>query len=157
MYDLKTYRIPNQVIIFSLSLYLFLSLFTSSIVISIRGLCSAILCILLLFPIYFIHAIGAGDIKLLAVVSCFLGFRQGMVVVVFSFLVGAVISIIYLIRTHILFRQMQSIAFYLSYIYQTKKVVPYKNFSKSKKNCIHFSLPILISTILVLGGGYGGI
>lgn len=110
-----------------------------------------IICIVFI-PIYYIRAIGAGDIKLFAMISCFLGIRQGIQVIVLAFLIGGVFSIIKLFRHHIFFLQLQSLATYITQTYYLKKIVPYESISSQNKNVIHFSLPILFSTILIIGG-----
>lgn len=83
--------------------------------------------IFLLFPIFTIHGLGAGDIKLIAVVSCFLSivqFKTILIFIVAALFIGAIQSVFLRMIQH--------------------------HFPKT----IHFSIPILISAILHMGGVY---
>lgn len=113
---------------------------------------SGVLISILFVPIFFIRAIGAGDIKLFIVITCFLGFDKGIKIVIASFLFGGALSIIHLFRKRIFITQMLSLANYFSCMYITKKVVPYSDGRNEKMNCIHFTLPILLGTLFVIGG-----
>ena len=79
--------------------------------------------ILILLPIYFLRGIGGGDIKLLAVISMFLSLGELISLVIIAFYIGAAFGIIKL---------------------ATKRKFP---------STIHFAVPILISVLLVTGGG----
>ncbi len=152
MSDFKAYRIPNKLILSGLALNLFFQILKGSFL-SILHCFSILLIVCITFlPIYYIRAIGAGDIKLFAMISCFIGIRQGIHVIVVAFLIGGVFSIIKVLRQHIFRLQLQSLATYITQTYYLKKVVPYDSISSQEKNVIHFSLPILLSTILIIGG-----
>jgi prepilin peptidase CpaA len=51
----------------------------------------------LLLPFYLLRAMGAGDVKLMAMTGAFLGFPQTLWAVLGSFLAGGVLSILYLV------------------------------------------------------------
>lgn len=152
MSDFKTYRIPNELILSGLVISFIFQFFRGSILSILYCLGILLIVCIVFLPIYYIHAIGAGDIKLFAMICCFLGIRQGIQIIVVSFLIGGVFSIIKLFRHHIFCLQLQSLAAYFTQIYYLKKMVPYESISSQQKNVIHFSLPILLSTILIIGG-----
>lgn len=87
-------------------------------------------------------------------ISCFVGMKQGIQVVIMAFIIGGVFSIVKLFRYHIFRSQLQSLAEYITQTYYLKKIVPYNSISSKKKNVIHFSFPILLSTILIIGGDF---
>nr|WP_294492356.1 prepilin peptidase [uncultured Anaerosporobacter sp.] len=152
--DFKTYRIPNKLILSGLVIsfyFQFLEGFFLSVLYSLGIL--LLICIVFL-PIYYIRAIGAGDIKLFAMISCFVGMKQGIQVIIVAFIIGGVFSIVKLFYYHIFRSQLQSLAEYITQTYYLKKIVPYSSISSKKKNVIHFSFPILLSTILLIGGDF---
>ncbi len=125
--DFHTGRIPNRFILISL----FSGIIYQIHVVGIKALPAVMLGIIfpiiLLFPIFIIKGLGAGDIKLIAVIGSFLSMSEYQAIlnlIILSILIGGVQSII-LMCVH---RR-----------YQTT---------------IHFSIPILVSTFLYIGGFY---
>lgn len=65
---------------------------------SFGGAAAGMACgLLLLLPFYLLRAMGAGDVKLMAMTGAFLGFPQTLWAVLGSFLAGGVLSLAYLI------------------------------------------------------------
>lgn len=85
---------------------------------------------ILLYPLYMIGAFGGGDVKLFMVMTVFLGFENTINILITSVMAGAVCSVFKIIL--MLFQKKKQS---LSHLY------------------IHFSLPIVIGTILVQHGG----
>lgn len=112
-------------------------------------LLGAIVPVAVLFIVFMIGGIGAGDVKLFAVIGVFLGVRGVFTCIILAFIVGAVISIgkILIYRNSI--RYLDNLYSYISLLNQTKKIQLYK---KEKANTIHFTLPILISVVVYMGG-----
>lgn len=150
--DFKTYRIPNKLILSGLVISFFFQFFKGSFLSVLYCFGTLILVCVVFLPIYFIRAIGAGDIKLFAMITCFIGMKQGLQVIIVAFMIGGIFSLIKLFRYHIFHVQLQSLAEYVTQFYYLKKIVPYSSISIDKKNVIHFSFPILLSTIMIIGG-----
>lgn len=89
--------------------------------------------IILLYLLFQIHALGAGDIKLFSVVGAFVSTKQLLYVMLLSFFCGAVIGIIKLCFLHF-WKKEQSL----------------------KGTKIHFSIAILCSYFLQMWGCIGG-
>lgn len=85
---------------------------------------------ILLCPLYMIGTFGGGDVKLFMVIAVFLGFENTINIFITSIIAGAVCSVF-----KIIFMFFQKKKQSLSHLY------------------IHFSLPIVIGTILVQHGG----
>lgn len=127
MQDLQTGKISNHLILTSLIAGLFYQLHVNGLQGIFAGVCGSIFSIILLFPIFTIRGLGAGDIKLIAVVSCFLSivqYRTILIFIVVSIFAGALQSIF-------------------------QRLIHHK-FPRT----IHFSIPILVSAILHMGGVY---
>lgn len=152
--DFKTYRIPNKLILSGLVISFYFQFLKGSLLSVLYSFGILILICIVFLPIYYIRAIGAGDVKLFAMISCFVGMKQGIQVVIMAFIIGGVFSIVKLFRYHIFRSQLQSLAEYITQTYYLKKIVPYNSISSKKKNVIHFSFPILLSTILIIGGDF---
>ena len=100
--DFRNWRIPNNLIAFGLIQGFTMSALMRGIpqglVCSVKG---CVLPVAILYVLFLIKALGAGDIKLLAVAGSFVGPDISRVIS-YSFLAGGVISIIYLLKEFIL-------------------------------------------------------
>lgn len=86
--------------------------------------------IVLLYPIFLIRGLGAGDIKLFSVIGCFLSYKDTFYCILLAFLIGGIISLFKL--------------FFLKVLLHSGK--PFSQYT------IHFSVPISLSLILITGG-----
>ncbi len=77
---------------------------------------------LILIPVYLIKGIAAGDVKLLLATSSFLSLQDTYSCILYSFLIAGLISLGMLFLKH------------------------------GNKKTLHFALPVLASTVFVLGG-----
>lgn len=115
-FDLMSHRIPNAWILLgaSVGLYLYMD---SAAGFLIR------LCVItaLFFPLYCCRMIGAGDIKLMALVCGYCGFRSGGSIIGAAFLAGAVWSFIKLLRSGSLKARLFYFAGYIRRMIQTKE------------------------------------
>lgn len=97
--DLMLRTVPNWLIFSSLMVALVMSASLGGFVglgILALGMISGVL---LFLPIYMTGLLGAGDVKLIALVGAFLGLHQMLVASLLIFLAGGVISLITLQRT----------------------------------------------------------
>ncbi len=107
--------------------------------------------ILILFPLFLFHAMGAGDLKLLGTLGIFLDLSGIFSLIAFSFFIGALIScLLFLSPTYFIER----ISYFFSYVSDTfflKQIQPYMK----SENCpeqFHFTVPIFLATLLLTGG-----
>lgn len=94
--DLRRHRIPNQLVVIGL----LLGLITQLVVNGPRelglGILGALLGLACFMPFYALRAMGAGDVKLMAVVGLFMGPRGLLYAVALSLIAGGVCAIGYL-------------------------------------------------------------
>ena len=97
--------------------------------------------------------LGAGDIKLLSVIGGFVGPRASLIWLGLSLVFGAVISLAILILCGNFKSRLRYFTDYFIQLSTTKKEVPYmvKGFQMEH---IHFSLPVLLSVLMYVGGLY---
>ena len=95
--DLKNHRIPNLLLWPSLSLALMLHMTSGGIdglIVAIGGLA---LGFAILFPLYSVGGLGAGDVKLLSVVGSFLGPSGALIAGVATMIAGALFGITFIV------------------------------------------------------------
>lgn len=92
--DLRTYRIPNVLTMAGMAVGVIYQLYRAGPPGMFGAVKDLIGSILILFPLYIIRCLGAGDIKLLSVVTVILGWKQGMTICIYSLFAGAAMGII---------------------------------------------------------------
>ncbi|MDF2871633.1 MAG: Flp pilus assembly protein protease CpaA [Anaerocolumna sp.] len=157
--DLKSYKIPNRLIVAGLVVSLILvspDQGWTSIFGWIQGI---LLPVIFLFPLFIIRALGAGDIKLYSVIGGFYGITFCIQSILFSFLAAAIFSVFHIIlkkQIHIKFKLLVN---YVQRIYwssrfkeKEKDWYRYYNSEEDKKKVgVHFSVYILIGVIVTMG------
>lgn len=128
-YDLKEHRIPNWWVISAVLCGLGLCILTAAEgegLGAVLGFSLRILAVtLVLFPLFVLRVMGAGDIKMMAVIVGCLGFRAGIQAVGWGFLVGAVLALTKMLFQRTLFKRLRFLFVYIRRLFLTKEVVPY--------------------------------
>ena len=102
--------------------------------------------IVLLFLLFLMRAIGAGDIKLFSVIGGFISFKELTGCIVWAFFIGAVLSLVkMLFDKNLKERLILGKSYVVSLLSGQIMAYPYK----TKTSLIHFSLPILLGLIAV--------
>ncbi len=151
-FDLRTKRIPNVLIVAGLIAGFNLSISFHGLRAIGTTLGSMVLPILLLYFFFLIHVLGAGDIKLFAVMGLFLGRTQMLQVIVLSFLVGGVFALIKLFREQKLLYRAFVFSDYVKVCLKTRKIRPYKDVDAS--SLMHFSPAIFTAYIICIAMEY---
>lgn len=120
---------------------------------------SMLLSFILLYPLYKIGGLGAGDVKLFLMLGCFVRWEEQLSMMAVSFIIGAVFSIGKLLSEENLKERMQYLFEYFSDVFYRKHWSVYgENLrwddQRYRSNKIHFALPVLLSAALWLGGIY---
>ncbi len=92
--DLRTYRIPNVLTMAGMAGGVIYQLYRAGPPGMFGAVKDLIGSILILFPLYMIRCLGAGDIKLLSVIAIVLGWKQGIIISIYSLFAGAAMGII---------------------------------------------------------------
>ena len=116
--------------------------------------------LLILFPLYKIGVMGAGDIKLLSVLGFYFPFSELVFCLFMAFLLGAFLSLISFIRYENLFERMSYLFSYLKECLSLGRFRYYYLDSQGKRilssghdnSKIHFAIPIFFSVLLHIGG-----
>lgn len=116
--------------------------------------------ILILFPLYKIGVIGAGDIKLFSMIGFYFTFMETMFCIFLSFVFGAIFSVISFVRYKNFLERMTYLVSYLKeyfltghfqYYYSSLNNNQKSHFDESKTK-IHLAIPIFLSVLFHVGG-----
>lgn len=115
---------------------------------------------IVLFPLYKIGTVGAGDIKLFSMMGFYLSFMENLYCIFIAFVLGAIVSAISCIRYENFLERMTYLFSYLKECFFTGHFRYYYLDSKGKqvshsvesKSKIHLAIPIFISALLHIGG-----
>lgn len=149
--DIRFCKIRNKTVFF----FMVIGIATNFIFSGYRGIRISLLGIgvpiLILFGLFGLRMLGAGDIKLFAAIGSILGWKGAAAAIVYSFISGGVIATFLII-----FRKngVQRIKYLLSYLKTcmlTLSLMPYTDISDSSDNArFRFAFAIVLGTGIVL-------
>ena len=150
-------KIPNVLIVIGCCYGLIRLLYYQDIIRFIPGI---LFPIIILFPLYKIGVIGAGDIKLFSLLGFYFTFMETIFCIFIAFVLGAVISALSFIRYDNFVERMTYLFSYLKeclslghfrYYYLDSKGKRISNL-KENQSKIHLAIPIFISVLFRIGG-----
>lgn len=152
-FDYRKKKIPNYLIIVIAFTCLLWRFGTEGI----RGAAGCVLQALavggILYPLYRIGAIGAGDIKLFGVTAGFLPFKKVFLFLFVSLLIAAMISLVKLFRYGNMAKRLRYLTEYLADVYQSGRWRLYlEEDADSPDIRLCLSGPVFFSLLLYLGG-----
>lgn len=112
LFDWRCGKIPNRYLIVWFFIFLAVSVRQERLFLYVFGCITALA---LLFPLFFLHMMGAGDIKLMALLCGRLGLLPGLQMIFCGLLSAAVWSFFYMMRKRIFLKR---IGYFLYYIKQ---------------------------------------
>ena len=110
-------------------------------------------------PLYLMGTLGAGDIKLFSMLGCFLSAKEALYCFWLSFALAGVFSFIFLIKKKILISRLKYAGSYLLDCLRRGRLKNYYPSGEAgqimrENSSISFAFPVLISTLIILGGNY---
>lgn len=136
--DLRTYRIPNRLTVSGILLGIGLRWYGYGIMGAGQGIAGCMIAVSVLFVLFLLRVLGAGDIKLLAAVGAFTGFGIWRVLLYTCVCAG-----------------IFGIAKLLSLRVKGRKSCPDTGFfdGRYKRTRMHMSLPIALGSVIFMAGG----
>ena len=118
---------------------------------------SMLLAFALLYPLFKIGTLGAGDIKVFIMIGSFVRVEDLIVILVSAFVIGAAFSLAKLMIEH---NGRERICYFLSYTAEVMRARKWKIYGENmvqdyqlyRRNKIHFTVPILFGAALRIGG-----
>ena len=162
--DITSYKIKNHTIIIGIITGFAFNIIEVGFIDTYPFLIGMTFPIIILFPLFLIKALGAGDIKLYSVIGGFYGTDYLIKVLIISFIFAAILSLIYLIRTRSIHKRITYLITYIQKMKEmnkgilsnqkaaglkTLKIIPYYQKEKgSMEGIIHFSIAIFLALIV---------
>lgn len=78
-----------------------------------------------LFPLFLFRMMGAGDIKVMAVMAGYLGMGRGFEIIFYGLAAAAAWSLIYMLQKRILLNRIRYFLNYIKNIIRTESIMPY--------------------------------
>lgn len=112
---------------------------------------------ILLYPLFMIGTLGAGDIKLIMILPAYMSFAGSLITVFMSFVAGACIGLVKMIAGGTLHKRLRVMKSYIETVSLEGRLVLYDKPCRVTgggigDHQIHFSIPVLIGTAVYLGG-----
>ena len=79
----------------------------------------------LFFPLFLFRMMGAGDVKLMALISGFSGWHQGFSIIFSGLFLAALASLFKLLYQGTLIRRISYFSAYIRQVFQTKTIIAY--------------------------------
>ena len=148
IFDLREDRIPNALIIIGGLGGPLLGWIISGLAGVVYALISGIIVFAILFPVYLIRGIGAGDVKLMVVLAMYMNMPKGICFMIVSFVLAAAFSLIRLVMKKQLFLRLNRMKGYILDCVQEGRVLPYRSF-ECDDSYIRLAPFMLMSLILM--------
>lgn len=142
--DIRTGRISNRLVCFGLGTGLIFQIWESGSRGMFVFLIQVIFPVIILFLLFLMRALGAGDIKLFSVIGGIWNFKVLAYCMFFAFLTGAVFSFFKLVYQKNLFLSLKHFFQYVQVSLQEGKIMEYERRCDGKQNIICFSIAIFI-------------
>lgn len=146
--DIQTKRVSNRLVGCGLVLGFLFHIVKYGWVGSIYFFIRIMIPVLVFYLFFLMRVLGAGDIKLFSVISSFIGLKGLAEVLVYSFLAGAVFSLIVLFRNRNLSARLNYVLYYVKTAIVTKSIPRYDYQSDGKQNVIPFSAVIFAGFLI---------
>lgn len=154
IYDYRDRRIPNWLIgVMAVqgAVWRFLDRGMWGVCLWLGGMVTIVV---LLYPLFKIGSLGAGDVKLFGVTAGFLPFEKILLFLFFSLLIAAVISLIKMWKDKSFGHRMRYLSGYLVSVVKSGRWRLYSRKGEGKETGICLAGPAFFSILLYLGGVY---
>lgn len=145
--DLRSARIPNGMLLGSAVLAFALQLRIGAAGTALLG---AAVPLMLLMPLFYFRMMGAGDIKLFAVLGMLYGVGRGLLLIFITLYFAAIFSLGIVLARQNLAERFAYLYHYLCDYFVTREKRPYRR-AFSPESELHLTVPVLMA-VITLGG-----
>ncbi len=149
--DIRTSQISNRLILAGLSMGILFRLWEEGPFGIFKFFIYVTVPIIVLFFLFLMRVLGAGDIKLFSVISGICGFREWVSCIIAAFIIGAVLAVVRMMYLKNLNQRILCLWIYIRTILTERSFFPYPFGAREQENTIHFSIAILIGYLVSLG------
>ncbi len=144
VFDLRMYRIPNAWILIGYGIGMIAAILSGGLYGLLQTFLRATIPIFILYILFFIRAMGAGDVKLMSCIAMMCSTQKAVQLIIYSFCIGAVLSVIRLcINGQGVARVFQFFT-YIRHCVQAGQIEEYHTI-ENQQSYLHFSVCILLA------------
>ncbi|KAB3532809.1 A24 family peptidase [Alkaliphilus serpentinus] len=150
MGDVKTYKVKNSLTIPFAILGGAINILdhgTKGLVDSVLGI---LLPIVILFILFVLRMLGAGDIKLFAAIGSILGIKMVFNVMIYSFIAGGIIAFLLILLRKNGLKRIRHFLLYMKLCLFSRYLLPYEDFEKKDDGKFKFTIAILMGLLTTL-------
>ena len=148
--DIKSYKISNKITI----PFIAAGIILNTVLEGLPGLCDSLLGIatpfILLFILFALKMLGAGDIKLFCAIGSIMGVNFILYNLIYSFLLGGLIALIFMIARKNAYKRFKYLYLYCKRCILSFKIYPYSDGNKKDDSHFRFAYAIACGTIVQL-------
>jgi len=148
--DIKTGKVDNRLIFISSGAGLLWRAARGGPAGAAAGVAGMLIPFALLFILFFLRMLGAGDIKLFCSLGTVLGPAGIIKCIALSFLFGAFIALPLMIKEGIFFKRFRYFFFYISRLSAENTALPYICGGPEHPENFHFTIPIFLSAVFMI-------
>lgn len=145
MQDYKEYKIKNKLVLVFIAVGLIINLFRGGLPGLLGSLIGMIIPIIL-FPLFALNMLGAGDIKAFMALGAIFGYKNIVMVMCFSFIAGGIIGILLIAVRKNGFQRIKKLGEYLKVTFLSKSLMKYDGL-KEKDAVFRFAYAIAIGCL----------
>lgn len=108
---------------------------------------------LVLFPLYALKMLGAGDIKALCSIGAVVGFKLSVMTMLLTFVSGGIIALGFMLFNKNFIERFKNLFNYFKMIFYTRHIEKY-SYGGSEKSYFRFSFAITAGTIFAIVNNY---
>ncbi len=153
-YDVKEHKIPNTWIIAGIVTAFVIQFCSTGTAGCVKALISMVIPFFLLFPVYVLGMIGAGDVKYFCMFSVLLNEIQVIYMIFYACVLGSIWSLAKMLKRKSVHRRFRYLKEYVVMVMRTPGCKKYYTKKQGYEDTIAFALPIGLSFVLHLGGVY---
>lgn len=152
--DIQSLRISNRLIVSGL----FLGCFFQILELGVKGigvfLLNVSIPVILLYLLFLIRALGAGDIKLFSMIGGIWGLQVLCITIAVSFLVAAAMSLCKILYHRNLISRLRVFREYTERVLACRTLLEYPQDFQGNQHIIHFSIAILVGYAIAMEVAY---
>jgi Flp pilus assembly protein, protease CpaA len=149
--DIRTYKIKNAIVIFFITAGLATNLITAGVHGLSVSIAATVLPVPILFVLFALKMLGAGDIKLFCAIGSIIGIPFILHSMAYSFLCGGVMALIIMLVNKNFRERGRYLAAYIKACFLTRSLQSYADFNNKRDGAFfHFTYAIACGVLLAI-------
>lgn len=147
--DFTGYKIKNKIIVPVIIIGLLWGAYRGNAVNCLWGMIIP----LVLFPLYALKMLGAGDVKALCAIGAVVGFEKSVETLIFTFIGGGILAFVIMVVNKNGKQRFKNLFNWFRSCFYTRKIENY-NFGGGERSCFRFSCAITLGFVFMVVNNY---